>query len=227
MKRSQINFLLRKAVAFLHDQHFTLPPFAFWTPAEWATKGPEADEIRDCMLGWDLTDFGSGDFDRLGLTLFTLRNGHLTDPRYTDKTYCEKALIVQEGQIAPMHFHWNKVEDIINRGGGNLVVQLYRSGPDGSLSDGPVEVSLDGVRTRLTAGAEVVLRPGESICLPARLYHKLWGELGAGTVLAGEVSKVNDDRADNRFHDPVGRFPTIQEDEAPLYLLVTEYPRGV
>jgi len=225
MKRSQINTLLRKAVSFLHERDFRLPPFAFWSPAEWVAKGPEADEIRDCMLGWDLTDFGSGDFGRVGLTLFTLRNGHLTDIRYRHKPYCEKILIVGEGQVTPTHFHWSKVEDIINRGGGNLVVQLYGATADEGLSDEAVEVSLDGVCTHVKAGGEMVLRPGESICLPRRLYHKFWGEGGTGTVLLGEVSTVNDDKADNRFYEAVGRFPQIEEDQEPLHLLFSEYPR--
>jgi hypothetical protein len=157
--------------------------------------------------------------------LFTLRNGHLTDPKYRHKPYCEKILIVQEQQVTPMHFHWSKVEDIINRGGGNLVVQLCRATPDDGLSDEAVKVSLDGMRTRVKAGGEVVLRPGESICLPSRLYHKFWGEAGRGTVLLGEVSTVNDDKVDNRFYEAVGRFPQIEEDEEPLYLLFSGYPR--
>ena len=36
-------------------------------------------------------------------------------------------MIVEENQETPMHFHWSKMEDIINRGGGNLVIELFRS----------------------------------------------------------------------------------------------------
>jgi hypothetical protein len=225
MKRSQINALMQETVAFLDEQNFKLPPFAFWGPDVWATKGPEADEIRDCMLGWDLTDFGSGDFARIGLILFTIRNGHHTDLRYRHKPYCEKALIVDEGQVTPMHFHWSKVEDIIVRAGGNLAFELYGATEDDGLSNEDATVSVDGELTKVKAGGRLVLAPGQSVCLPARLYHKFWGEPGRGKVLVGEVSKVNDDRTDNRFHEPVGRFPQIEEDEEPLYLLCTEYPR--
>jgi D-lyxose ketol-isomerase len=35
---------------------------------------------------------------------------------------------------------------------------------------------------------------------------------------------VNDDRTDNRFHTPVGRFPQIEEDAPPLHLLTVDYP---
>ena len=224
MKRSELNKVMKHTVAFLKKQKYHLPPFAFWSPEEWADKGHEADEIRECMLGWDITDFGSGDFERVGLLLFTLRNGHNANPRYADKTYCEKMLIAGESQVTPMHFHWSKTEDIINRGGGNLEIQLFNATADDRLADTEVEVSMDGVRRRYRAGAEVVLEPGQSICLPSRLYHKFWGEAGKGTVLIGEVSKVNDDKTDNRFYEPVGRFPAIEPDVKPLYLLCWEYP---
>jgi len=223
MRRSEINALMRQSVEFVKEQGFHLPPFAFWSPAEWKTKGPEADEIRDCMLGWDLTDFGSGDFHRLGLILFTIRNGRLNEKKYP-KPYAEKIIIVEEEQLAPMHFHWNKTEDIINRGGGNLMVQLYNSTPDEGLADTDVSVAVDGVRRTLKAGDIVRLTPGESVCLPHRLYHKFWAEKGKGKTLLGEVSMVNDDNADNRFLEPLGRFPEIEEDEAALYLLFSEYP---
>ena len=52
----------------------------------------------------------------------------------------------------------------------------------------------------------------------------VWAEKGYGPCLIGEVSMVNDDTNDNRFYEPQGRFPTIEEDEPPLYLLCHEYP---
>ncbi len=221
MKRSEINRLMEESATFAKSHGFLLPPFAFWTPADWKTKGADADEIRDCMLGWDLTDFGSGDFPKVGLIMFTIRNGHLTDRRY-GKPYCEKMLISDEGQVTPTHFHWSKAEDIINRGGGDLVVQLYNSTPDEDLATTDVTVSVDGVRRTVKAGGRVRLSPGESIFLPSGLYHKFWGD--KGKVLIGEVSSINDDRTDNRFHDQVGRFPKIEEDEPARYLLFSEYP---
>ena len=225
MKRSEINAHMRDALAFLEEHRFYLPPFAYWTPEQWRGKGPEAAEIVENQLGWDITDFGSGDFARVGLFLFTVRNGH---PRNLEsrggKLYAEKIMIVREGQVTPMHFHWHKMEDIINRGGGNLVIQLYNSSPDGAeLLPTEVSVSMDGVRHVVPAGSSVTLHPGESITLTPGLYHQFQGEPGHGTVLVGEVSLVNDDASDNRFHQPVGRFPTIEEDEPPLHLLGKDY----
>ncbi|MDD3169033.1 MAG: D-lyxose/D-mannose family sugar isomerase [Eubacteriales bacterium] len=63
MKRSAINLLIKETIAWLEERQVALPPFAYWTPAEWAEKGHEYDEIRENMLGWDVTDYGRGDFD--------------------------------------------------------------------------------------------------------------------------------------------------------------------
>jgi D-lyxose ketol-isomerase len=215
---------MREACDFLESRRFLLPPFAYWGRKEWRSKSDEYREIVDCMLGWDITDFGSGDYDRVGLLMFTLRNGRYSDAGYA-KPYAEKVLIAREEQITPFHFHWKKMEDIINRGGGNLLVQLYDSAEDGEFARTPVRVSMDGRNFLVDAGTVLRVRPGESITLPSGQYHKFWGEKGTGTVLLGEVSKVNDDTSDNRFHDKIGRFPEIEEDEEPLYLLYTEYPK--
>ncbi|MEW5957840.1 MAG: D-lyxose/D-mannose family sugar isomerase [Chloroflexota bacterium] len=224
MKRSEINTIMREADAFIQAHGFRLPPFAYWSPADWQAKGEEVREIVENNLGWDITDFGQGDYPKIGLFLFTVRNGHPNNLKTgRGKLYAEKIMIVDVDQITPLHFHWHKVEDIINRGGGKLVIQLYNSTPDDGLADTELTVSLDGVRRTFQAGDTVALNPGESITLPTRLYHKFWG--AASRVLVGEVSVVNDDNTDNRFYEPVGRFPEIDEDEPPLYLLSNDYPK--
>lgn len=224
MKRSQINAIMRAADEFIRGRGFYLPPFAYWTPEQWRARGRESAEIVNNQLGWDITDFGSGDFDRVGLFLFTIRNGIPENWKtLKGKLYAEKILVVQDRQITPMHFHWSKAEDIINRGGGKLAIQLFNSTADDGLAGTPVEVSTDGVARTLKAGDIIRLEPGESITLPPRLYHKFWAE--GGKLLLGEVSLVNDDKTDNRFHEPVGRFPEIEEDEPPLHLLYTDYSR--
>lgn len=223
VKRSEINAVMKETLRFCGEMRFALPPFVHWSPADWAEKGPECNEIRDNQLGWDITDFGSGDFARTGLVMITIRNGNLTNPKYV-KPYAEKLLVTLEGQVTPMHYHYQKCEDIINRGGGNLLLRLYNKTPDDGLDSADVTVSIDGVKHTIPAGEVLRLRPGESICMVSGLYHTFWGEPGTGTVLIGEVSKVNDDTVDNHFHDAVGRFPAIEEDAPPLHLLYTEYP---
>jgi hypothetical protein len=222
MKRSQINQLQREAVQFFAAHHFRLPPWAFWRREDWEKNKNRTQEIKSLRLGWDLTDFGSGDFYRVGLLLFTLRNGVVNQPGAKD--YAEKVMLVRESQITPTHFHWHKMEDIINRGGGNLVIEMWNSTPAEDLADTPVTVMVDGIPRTLPPGEPLVLTPGESVTLPPYLYHKFYSASGKGAVLVGEVSRVNDDSKDNRFHQPAGRFPTIEEDEEPLYLLCTEYP---
>ena len=221
MKRSELNRIMKDAVTFIDSMKFKLPPFAFWSPKDWETKGEDYNEIRDNMLGWDITDFGSGDFEKIGLLMFTLRNGNFNDPKYV-KPYAEKLLIVEEGQITPYHFHWSKMEDIINRGGGDLMVKVYNSTEDEQVADTVVDIYMDGRHFTVPAGSVVRIRPGESIAIQQGMYHSFWAE--GGKALIGEVSQVNDDRVDNRFHEPMGRFPEIEEDEKPLYLLGNEYP---
>ncbi len=225
MKRSQINRLIMEAEQFIDSFSFKLPPFASWTPEEWLGRGEECDEIRDNKLGWDVTDYGLGKFDKVGLVLFTIRNGNQKLPKYS-KPYAEKLLISQEEQVCPMHFHWSKMEDIINRGGGILAMQLYNSTPQGELDrENHVCVVSDGVVLRLKAGEVLDLYPGQSVTLTQGMYHAFWAKGGSGAVLIGEVSQCNDDDTDNRFLEQMGRFPTIEEDEAPYRLLCTEYPR--
>lgn len=224
MKRSEINTLIKEAKKFFSKMRFRLPPWAYWKVEEWYKYKEDATEIFENMLGWDLTDFGCGDFRKKGLILFTLRNGKPDKP---GKKYAEKIMIVDELQETPMHFHWSKTEDIINRGGGNLVIELFGSTADEELSKEQICVTVDGIKRIVEAGGKVVLTPGESICLQPRVYHRFYGEEGKGKVLVGEVSSVNDDRTDNRFLEPIGRFPEIEEDENPLHLLVIDYQKFI
>ena len=220
MKRSEINRYLLEAASFFDAMHFRLPPFAFYSIDEWKRHASEAREVFDLSLGWDITDFGSGDFAATGLMLFTIRNGRLNDTRYP-KPYAEKIMIVRERQVTPMHFHWKKMEDIINRGGGELVITMHTAAKDESLSHEPITVSIDGIERTVRAGEAIRLHPGESITLTPYLYHTFHAE--GGMTMVGEVSMVNDDAADNRFHKPAGRFPAIDEDERPRYLLCNDY----
>ncbi|KAF5034989.1 D-lyxose isomerase [anaerobic digester metagenome] len=225
MKRSEINAALKEMEAFILKYRFALPPFCYFTPEDWQQKGRDYDEIRDNLLGWDITDYGLGNFDKVGFSLITIRNGNWSMRDQYPKTYAEKLLYLREGQYSPMHFHWSKMEDIINRGGGNVLIRVYNSTPDEQLDrTGEVRMHLDGRALAVPAGTQVRLTPGESIAIQPYLYHDFAVESGSGPVLLGEVSQCNDDHSDNRFYEPVGRFPTIEEDEKPYRLLCNEYP---
>ena len=94
MQRSEINNIIRYMENLVAKNGFNLPPFCHWTPEDWPVKGHEYDEIRDNMLGWDITDYGLGDWEKVGFALITLRNGNLNDPKYK-KTYAEKLLMLK------------------------------------------------------------------------------------------------------------------------------------
>ena len=223
MKRSEINQALRKMEDMINRLNYYLPPFCHFTPEEWESKGHEYDEIRDNMLGWDITDFGQGNFSKIGFSLITIRNGNQKQPEKYPKPYAEKLLYLDEGQYAMNHFHWYKMEDIINRGGGNILIRVYNAHDDESIDyDSDVTIHMDGVTKVVPAGTQVRLTPGESLTITQRLYHDFSVEEGTGAVLIGEVSQCNDDNTDNRFNPPAGRFPQIEEDEPPYRLLVAE-----
>ncbi|MDX9811369.1 MAG: D-lyxose/D-mannose family sugar isomerase [Bacteroidales bacterium] len=220
MKRSDINQIISEASDFFTGNRFMLPVWASWSPSDWKGKSETCREIVENGLGWDITDFGRGDFATTGLTLFTIRNGN---PAKMDKLYCEKIMISGEEQETPLHFHWHKTEDIINRGGGDLVMELWNSTSGEGLASDPVTVSVDGISTVVKAGESLILKPGQSICLKSGVYHRFYGRKGTGKVLIGEVSLVNDDARDNRFLEQTGRFPAIEEDVPPVRLMVNDY----
>jgi D-lyxose ketol-isomerase len=231
LKRSIINNSIDIAKRVVKQFGLTLPEFSDWNPDQWEKAGKEYDEIRDCMLGWDVTDFGSNDFYNIGRVLFTLRNGRKGDPGYP-KEYAEKLLIDPEKQRAPAHFHLSKREDLICRHGGNILVQLTKADEIGQQSDKNFSIQVDGCTVKLKPKGIIRLKPGMSVCIPPRTIHQFWGEEGTGFKIDGigytlstEISSVCDDWKDNVFLDNnASRFPKINEDESRRFYLCHEYP---
>jgi hypothetical protein len=225
MKRSQVNRIMRQADEFIASFQFLLPPFAYWSVEEFRRRKGEARAIVDARLGWDITDFGKGDFDKFGIFLFTLRNGQAADlAKGKGMLYAEKLLLCRPDQMNPNHRHNIKTEDIINRGGGRFSLELFMSDRNGRPDPkAEVEVPTDGVIRRLPAGGRLTLGPGESITLHPGVWHRFW--VDDPRVLIGEVSTVNDDVTDNVFDEPLGRFAEIEEDEEPWHLLVSDYDK--
>jgi len=223
MKRSEINAIMAQADDLMRRYGFALPPFAYWTPDEFKAKAGAARHVIDARCGWDITDYGAGDFDKMGLFLFTLRNGLLGDlTAGGGMCYAEKLLISRQDQLSPMHTHVIKAEDIINRGGATLVVELFGSDDAGNFAeDRGGQVMCDGILRDYAPGEKLSFAPGECVTLRPGDWHAFWGE--GGDVLIGEVSTVNDDETDNIFREPIGRFANIIEDTAPTHLLVSDY----
>jgi len=223
MKRSEINAVIAEADAMMRRFGFTLPPWAYWSPEDFVARSDIAAEVIRARCGWDVTDYGAGEFDKMGLFLFTLRNGRLSDLRRgSGMCYAEKLLISRQDQLSPMHTHKVKAEDIINRGGATLMVELYGSDPSGGFDETVGgAVFCDGLPRKFAPGEKIALTPGESVTLMPGDWHAFWGE--GGDVLIGEVSTVNDDLTDNIFRAPIGRFSNIEEDESPTHLLVSDY----
>ena len=221
MQRSEINEIIAQADAFIGSHGYILPPFAYWSPDQ--MRAPDVADMRARGLGWDITDYGAGRFDEMGLFLFTVRNGSVGDlSSGKGILYAEKIMISRKDQLSPMHRHNLKAEDIINRGGGDLVIELFAPDTLGEIDrEADVSVPTDGQLRTLPAGGKLVLKPGESVTLMPGIWHAFWAE--GRDCLIGEVSTVNDDKTDNIFEMPIGRFSEIEENEAPKHLLVSDY----
>ncbi|MCH8990740.1 MAG: D-lyxose/D-mannose family sugar isomerase [Acidobacteria bacterium] len=222
MRRSEINAAIAEAETAFAEAGWHLPPFATWSSWDPPQDQASISEMVGKDLGWDITDFGSGNYPEVGLCLFTLRNGSLDDlADGAGKVYAEKLMYVAVGQVTPLHLHRLKQEDIINRSGGRLEIQFRPSNDDESLGTRDVELVVDAGPRTIAPGGSILLGPGESVSIPPRVYHTFWA-VDAPCVV-GEVSSVNDDKTDNVFFEPVGRFPEIVEDEEPRYVIVGDY----
>lgn len=227
MKRSEINAAIDTARAELQKQNITLPCFGCFTPEEWEEKKDSCANVFAVMLGWDVTDFDTDDFAHQGCVLFTVRNG---SPDGAGVPYAEKYLIFNDApaQAIPLHFHFKKTEDIINRAGGVMCIEVYNSTPDGDLDrESDVTFYTDGIKNVVPAGTVVEITTGNSITLTPGLYHRIFAKAGTGMLIAGEVSSINDDNTDNRFYAPTNRFCGVEEDEAPRYILANEYDKFI
>jgi len=181
MKRARINEIMAEADDMIRHHGFTLPPWAYWTPSEFQANVGRAANVITARCGWDITDYGAGRYDDMGLFLFTLRNGRLADLQGGGgMCYAEKLLISKQDQLSPMHTHVLKAEDIINRGGATLVVELYGSDADGNFDEtaGGV-VFCDGIKRDFAPGEKLKLAPGESVTLMPGDWHAFWGRRSA------------------------------------------------
>ena len=226
MKRSFIEARI-EAMLEMCDRHgVKLPPFALWGEAEYRDDPAAAKRIADGGLGWNVVEFKVGGFAREGLGVFTLRMGdwrHLANGR--GRLYAEKALMAEDGQRTPHHYHIVKTEDIVNRGGARFVVELFKVDRAGSPLKERFRVLKDIRTLDLGPGDRVTLEPGESLVLEPFVAHAFWAE--GGTTLAGEVSLANDDATDNYFLPPPEAPAPIDEDRPKRFVITRDHARLV
>lgn len=223
MKRTQIEAAIAYAKELLNKYNFHLPMFGYWNLEDWKANADKLETIRQTKLGWDVTDFSSGDFTKVGAVLFTIRNGVLGHPEI-GCPYAEKLIIMKKDQELPLHFHYNKTEDIINRGGGTLCIQVYGSKEDQTVDyESDVPVDCDGIHTVVKAGTVVEIAPGNSMTIRPGMYHLFLAK--GDDVIVGEVSAVNDDSSDNHFAKEQSYFNATEEDTEITVPLGSEYEK--
>lgn len=160
---------------------------------------------------WDVTDFGLGAFRRYGLVLINLAE---------EPEYCEKLMYALKNMTTPAHTHKKKKEDIICRW-GQLEILLWK---DQSLTKGEtLSLKVNGQTKEARTGWPIRLYAGERVTLVPGVYHEFFP--ASEECIIGEVSTANDDLHDNFFvNSDIGRFPGVEEDEAPLLKLVSDKP---
>ena len=220
MKRSEINKAIQSAKKMMEKYCWTLPSWAYWSKSEYENKSELREYLKKHQMGWDVTDFGKGVFNEQGITLFCIRNG--IQGNVNDKPYAEKLLFMQEGQEIPFHSHKIKLEDIINRGGGDLAIEFVEVDEKDQELSNKITVLVDGEKILLDPHEPLILKRGQSVTVDRNIFHRFYAVKGSGMVMAGEVSQVNDDNNDNYFLEPIGRFSEIQEDEPTLHPLWNE-----
>ena len=226
MKRSFVDARIDAMAALCERHSVHLPPFAWWSEDDYRADPSAARRIAQAGLGWNIVEFSPGGFAREGLGVFTLRMGdwrRLVNGR--GRLYGEKALMAEDGQRTPHHYHIVKTEDIMNRGGARFVVELFKVDRAGAPLKERFRVLKDVKTLDLEPGARVVLEPGESLTLEPFVAHAFWAEGGA--VLAGEVSLVNDDASDNYFLPALAPEAPIEEDAPERHVTVRDHARLV
>ena len=220
MKRSEINLAINKAKQIMEEYSWTLPVWGYWTKKDYDRNPKIKKYLKEHQMGWDVTDFGKGMFELQGITLFCIRNG--IQGKIEDKPYAEKLLFMYEGQEIPYHSHKVKLEDIINRGGGDLALEFLEVDNSMKELNNNISVLVDGEDKIIKPHQPLILKRGQSVTVERNIYHKFYAAKGTGMVMAGEVSQVNDDNNDNYFLEKVGRFSQIEEDEEAIHPLWNE-----
>lgn len=139
----------------------------------------------------EISDFGLGDLDNVGLLVVTYEN---------NDRYCAKELVLLPRQICPEHRHprvngrnMGKKETFRCRYGE---VYLYVAG---ERTPRPKAKAPRKYKPFLSVGHEIVLRPGDMYTLPPNSLH--WFQSGDRGAVLSEFSSTSTDGND-LFTDP-------------------------
>lgn len=215
MKRSEINYYIETFAKFCQRNNHFLPVFDL-------KSKKVTEELINRQLGFDITDFGSGQFEKIGLSLFTVRNGNPQEKNTIP--YCEKTMFSLPGQKTPCHYHKKKTEDIFVKAGSNLIIRIWPSKFHKKENGLKIKVLFNGYEYKeIVSGREISLKPGQTVTLTPKHVHEFFGDPKGQGTLIGEVSTYNDDKEDNYFIDKVSRFPKIEENAKIKHYLVGDY----
>jgi len=160
---------------------------------------------------WDITDFGLGDFNNVGLVLINLAE---------EKEYCEKLMYARKDMTTPCHAHKMKKEDIIVRN-GKFAIQVWKGESRCDQTGEWFQIKINGSFGKVFYGDILRLISGERVRLVPGIYHEFYQP--SDECIIGEVSTANDDTPDNYFFNKdIGRFLEINEDKPPVVKLMND-----
>ena len=131
MKRSRVNEIIREADAFIRSFGYVMPPFAYWTPDELQGAPAAPASSTPGSAGTSPTTARATSTSSACSCSPCATAAPPISPRGSGMLYAEKIMISRKDQLSPMHRHDVKAEDIINRGGGTLVLELFSRDADG------------------------------------------------------------------------------------------------
>ena len=147
MKRSEINRLIEDALKFFQEMHFKLPPLGYLDTGAMEQAGGIVRGSGNESVGMGPHGFWYREFQCGRVAAFhPSKRESATRP----EALCGKNHDRPGGTGDPHAFSTGpKMEDIINRGGGNLMIQLYPSDREGGFAKKSFQVSLDGLKREL------------------------------------------------------------------------------
>ena len=80
-----------------------------------------------------------------------------------------------------------------------------------------------GTRGKSRRAERYASRPGESVCLEPRVYHRFYAERGSGAALVGESARSTTTPPTIASSSPPAASPISRRTEAPYRLLVSDY----
>ena len=215
MQRSEVNCLQREALRAFAEHRFALPPFATWNEAEWRNNPEAACYCHAHQMGWDITDFGSGDFAPRARDLPRpeRRQGFSTEKPYAKPPVVPRST---RRRIISTASRWRTSSAAAAQPDPELAKYV-----DGALAEQPVTVTVDDGSASPAPASRSSASPARASPSPARSGTAFTPKRATGRVRRGGLA--GERRPYPQLFLRKGRpVRGIEEDQEKLYPLWNE-----